>query len=277
MNNPFRMELNFWGVRGSIPTPAPENLGYGGNTTCLELRLADGAIVVIDGGTGARKLGLSLLQRFPGQSLDVSFLMTHFHWDHIQGIPFFAPLYSPANHVTFHSSKPPEETAEILEGQMTNPYFPVRFDLLAAKREFVQIADRPLEDNRLRVHAFPLNHPQGASGFRLESQGAVVVHACDHEHGDPTLDRVLRENAEGADILVYDAQFTPEEYETKRGWGHSTWLEAIHVARDAKVKQLVLAHHDPSHSDDFLRGVLAQAREKFDNVVIAQEGLAIPL
>jgi len=99
--------------------------------------------------------------------------MTHFHWDHIQGIPFFAPLYSPANHVTFHSSKPPAETAEILEGQMTNPYFPVRFDLLAAKREFVQIADRPLEDNRLRVHAFPLNHPQGAPGIRLESPGPV--------------------------------------------------------------------------------------------------------
>ena len=277
MENQFRMELNFWGVRGSIPTPAPENLGFGGNTTCLELRLADESIVVIDGGTGARKLGLSLLERFPGRSLDVSFLMTHFHWDHIQGIPFFAPLYSPANRVAFHSGKPPEETAEILEGQMTNPYFPVRFDLLAAKREFVQISEHPLEHNRLAVRAFPLNHPQGASGFRLESAGAVVVHACDHEHGDARLDKTLREHAEGADVLVYDAQFTPAEYETKRGWGHSTWLEATRVARDAGVKQLVLAHHDPSHSDEFLRAVLVEAQREFENVVIAQEGRGIRL
>lgn len=277
MTNQFRMELKFWGVRGSIPTPAPENLGFGGNTTCLELRLADDSIIVLDGGTGARKFGLSLLERFPGKRLDVTFFMTHFHWDHIQGIPFFAPLYSPANHVTFHSSKPPEETREILEGQMTNPYFPVQFELLAAKREFVRIADQPLRASGLSVHAFPLNHPQGASGFRLESQGAVVVHACDHEHGDPALDRTLRENAEGADVLVYDAQFTPEEYPAKRGWGHSTWMEAVQVARDAKVKQLVLAHHDPSHSDDFLRGVLVQASAHFDNVVIAQEGRSITL
>lgn len=277
MNNPSRLELTFWGVRGSIPTPSPENLGFGGNTTCLELRLGDGSTVVIDGGTGARKLGLSLLERFPGQSLDVSFLMTHFHWDHIQGIPFFAPLYSPANHVTFRSSKDPDDMKEILEGQMSNPYFPVRFDLLAAKREFVQITDHPLKDNRLSVHAFPLNHPQGATGFRLEFDGAVVVHACDHEHGIPELDKGLREAAEGADVMVYDAQFTPEEYPAKKGWGHSTWLEAIQVARDAKVKQLVLTHHDPSHSDDFLRNVLEQARKEFENVMIAQEGRSIAL
>jgi phosphoribosyl 1,2-cyclic phosphodiesterase len=277
MTNPFRMELHFWGVRGSIPTPAPENLGYGGNTTCLELRLADGSIVIIDGGTGARNLGLSLLGRFSGQKIDVSFLMTHFHWDHIQGIPFFAPLYSPANHVTFHSSKPPGDTKEILEGQMTNPYFPVRFDLLAAKRDFVHMTDDAFRDSRLTLHAFPLNHPQGATGFRLESQGAVVVHACDHEHGDPNLDRILRENAQDADVLVYDAQFTPEEYPAKRNWGHSTWLEAIQVARDANVKKLVLAHHDPSHSDDFLRKVLEEARREFENVVMAQEGSSIQL
>jgi len=274
------MELKFWGVRGSIPTPAPENLGFGGNTTCLELRLANGEVVVIDGGTGARKLGLDLLERAGGQSLNLDILMTHFHWDHIQGIPFFAPLYSPANHVRFHTTRSADEVKNILEGQMTNPYFPVKFELLAAKREFSTLSGAPshlLCNGAVTVHTFPLNHPQGATGYRLESNGAVVVHACDHEHGDENLDRVIREHAEGADVLVYDAQFTPEEYPAKRGWGHSTWMEGVKVARDAGVKQLVLAHHDPSHTDEFMRGVLAAAREHFDQTLIAREGASVIL
>lgn len=277
MDKLFRAQLQFWGVRGSIPTPSPENLGYGGNTTCLELHLPGDHVVIIDGGTGARKLGLSLVEKAAGASLHLHILMTHFHWDHIQGIPFFAPLYSPANRVTFHSSRTPAEVREILEGQMTHPYFPVKFELLAARREFVHLAGAPLAYESVKVHAFPLNHPQGCSGFRIEAQGAVIVHACDHEHGDARLDRVLREQAEGADVLVYDAQFTPEEYETKKGWGHSTWLEAVQVARDAGVKQLVLAHHDPSHSDAMLTAVLDQARRSFDNTHIAKEGWRITL
>lgn len=277
MNDASRLQLTFWGVRGSIPTPAPENLGYGGNTTCLELRLPNDEVVVIDGGTGARQLGLSLLQRFSRNANDIHFLMTHFHWDHIQGIPFFAPLYSPANRVVFHASRPPEEVLDILEGQMTHPYFPVKFELLAAKREFVQIGKEPLQYGDLTVRSFPLNHPQGATGFRLESGGAVIVHACDHEHGDEKLDRTMREYAEGADVLIYDAQFTPEEYPAKAGWGHSTWLEGVKVARDAGVKQLILSHHDPSHTDDMLRAMLAEAKTHFENTELAQERWTIHL
>ena len=277
MNDASRLQLTFWGVRGSIPTPAPENLGYGGNTTCLELRLPNDEVVVIDGGTGARQLGLSLLQRFSRNANDIHFLMTHFHWDHIQGIPFFAPLYSPANRVVFHASRPPEEVLDILEGQMTHPYFPVKFELLAAKREFVQISKEPLQYGDLTVRSFPLNHPQGATGFRLESGGAVIVHACDHEHGDEKLDRTMREYAEGADVLIYDAQFTPEEYPAKAGWGHSTWLEGVKVARDAGVKQLILSHHDPSHTDDMLRAMLAEAKTHFENTELAQERWTIHL
>ncbi|MEP7362531.1 MAG: MBL fold metallo-hydrolase [Acidobacteriota bacterium] len=277
MNDPSRLQLTFWGVRGSIPTPAPENLGYGGNTTCLELRLPNDEVVVIDGGTGARQLGLSLLQRFSRNANDIHFLMTHFHWDHIQGIPFFAPLYSPANRVVFHSSRPPAEVVDILEGQMTHPYFPVKFELLSAKREFVQITQEPLKYGDLTVRSFPLNHPQGATGFRLESGGAVIVHACDHEHGDARLDRIMREYCEGADVLIYDAQFTPAEYPSKAGWGHSTWMEGVKVARDAGVKQLILSHHDPSHSDEMLRGMLAEAKAEFENTALAQERWTIHL
>jgi phosphoribosyl 1,2-cyclic phosphodiesterase len=241
------------------------------------LRLPNDEVVVIDGGTGARQLGLSLLQRFNRNANDIHFLMTHFHWDHIQGIPFFAPLYSPANRVVFHSSRPPEEVKDILEGQMTFPYFPVKFELLSAKRDFVQIGKEPLRYGDLTVHSFPLNHPQGATGFRLESHGAVIVHACDHEHGDEKLDRTMREYAEGADVLIYDAQFTPAEYPSKAGWGHSTWAEGVKVAREAGVKQLILSHHDPSHSDDMLRGMLAEARAEFENTALAQERWTIQL
>ena len=277
MKNAAGVQLRFWGVRGSIPTPAPENLGFGGNTTCLELRLANGDVVVIDGGTGAHKLGLSLVDGPQGRAANLHFLMTHFHWDHIQGIPFFAPLYNASNHVTFHSRREPEAVREILEGQMTHPYFPVNFELLAAKRDFVRLTEEPLRYGELVVRSFPLNHPQGATGFRLESHGAVIVHACDHEHGDPKLDRILLEHAEDADVLVYDAQFTPEEYVSKQGWGHSTWLEATRIAREAKVKQLVLTHHDPSHNDEMLAAVVTEARAEFENTNAAREGWAIEI
>ena len=276
----LRMELKFWGVRGSIPTPAPENLWFGGNTTCLELRLSNGGVVILDGGTGARKLGLDLLQRSKGQSLKLDMLLTHFHWDHIQGIPFFAPLYSPANFVRFHTTKPAEEVRNILEGQMTHPYFPVAFDLLSAKRDFTTLDSSPgqkLCNGDMLVHSFPLNHPQGASGYRMEVGDKVVVHACDHEHGDPKMDKVLREHAEGADVLVFDAQFTPDEYPAKKGWGHSTWLEGVKIAKDAGVKQLVLSHHDPSHTDEFMREMLEAAREHFDQTIIAREGSSLVL
>jgi len=274
------MELKFWGVRGSIPTPHPENLGFGGNTTCLELRLNNGGEIILDGGTGARKLGLDLLQRSAGESLNLEILMTHFHWDHIQGIPFFAPLYSPANRVRFHTTKPAEEVRNILEGQMTNPYFPVAFELLGAKREFHTLDTIPgqkLCDGGIQVYPFPLNHPQGATGFRIECDGAVFVHACDHEHGDARFDKIIRENAEGADILYYDAQFTPEEYPSKKGWGHSTWMEAVRIAKDAGVKQLVLGHHDPSHTDEFMNSVLQNARQHFDQTIVAREGSSLIL
>ncbi|MFN7936997.1 MAG: MBL fold metallo-hydrolase [Bryobacteraceae bacterium] len=275
--NPFRIELQLWGVRGSIPTPAPENLGFGGNTTCLELRLPGGEVLVIDGGTGARKLGLSLLERARGRSLDLNILMTHFHWDHIQGIPFFAPLYSPANRITFHSTKDPAGVSEILEGQMTHPYFPVAFELLAAQREFQQLSTGPTQLGGASVRTFPLCHPQGATGYRVEAGGAVIVHACDHEHGDPRFDEGILENAMDADILIYDAQFTPEEYKTKKGWGHSTWLEATRVAKAARVKRLLLFHHDPSHTDDQLRAIAEDAAKEFPNVEAASEGATFTL
>ncbi|MDQ6758435.1 MAG: MBL fold metallo-hydrolase, partial [Acidobacteriota bacterium] len=245
-----RFHLKFWGVRGSIPTPGLENLAYGGNTPCIEVRLPGGEILVIDGGTGIRQLGLQLVKASAGQPLNVHVLMTHFHWDHVQGIPFFAPLYSAANEVTFHSGRPASDLRDILQGQMTHPYFPVDFNLLAARRHFEQVHSDGLKFGSMSIRCFPMHHPQGAFGYRLESEHGVLVHASDREHGNVQLDRVLVEYAQGADVLVYDAQYTPEEYEQRRGWGHSTWLEGAKVAKEAGVKQLVLFHHDPGHDDE---------------------------
>jgi phosphoribosyl 1,2-cyclic phosphodiesterase len=270
----FRLQVKFWGVRGSIPTPQPENLGLGGNTTCVEVRDHDGQVLIIDGGTGLRYLGLALMREFAGQKLSLKVLMTHFHWDHIQGIPFFAPLFNPANDVTFYSDRPGGELREILEGQMSNPYFPVRFEHLAARRHFEQIAPEARFGD-LTVRAFPMNHPQGACGYRIECADAVVVHANDLEHGDAKFDGILREHADGASVLIYDAQYTPEEYESKRGWGHSTWREGVRLAREANVKRLVLFHHDPGHGDRFMKDLEAEARRHFEATDAAREGSTI--
>jgi phosphoribosyl 1,2-cyclic phosphodiesterase len=272
------LRLKFWGVRGSTPTPQIENLTYGGNTACFELRLGDHEIFVFDGGTGARNLGLSLANEFAGERLCIKFFLTHFHWDHIQGIPFFVPLYGAAHDITFFSSASMISLHETLEGQMSRPYFPVNFDSVAAERSFVEVEERrPVAIGGLSIHPFPLNHPQGCAGYRIEAAGRSVVYASDLEHGHAVLDRVVREYSQGADVLIFDAQYTPEEYEKHRGWGHSTWLEATRVAKEAGVKQLILSHHDPSHSDSAVYHIVRHASERFENTIAAREGLEIDL
>lgn len=275
MSRQYRLKLRFWGVRGSIATPHKENLGYGGNTACVEVRPSNDETLIIDAGTGLRSLGNELLREAAGKRLDLNILLTHFHWDHVQGIPFFGPLYVAGNEVRFHSDRPVRVLTDILEGQMSQPYFPVDFELLPARRDFVQMEMRETRFGSIAVHPFPMNHPQGASGFRLESQGAVIVHASDREHGHNKLDKVLLDFAQDADVLIYDAQYTPEEYESRRGWGHSTWLEAARIANEARVKQLILFHHDPGHSDSFMRGMVEQARAHFENTEVACEGTPI--
>jgi len=269
-----RVRVTFWGVRGSIAVPAQDHLRYGGNTPCVEVRAGE-TVLVIDAGTGARRLGMHLEDEFAGARLEINLLLTHFHWDHIQGLPFFTPLYSADNHVIFYSCNPEEKLKQVLVGEMSNPYFPVNFDYLAAKRDFVDLRSSPLKRQDFSVHPFPMHHPQGATGYRIEAGGKVITHASDLEHGDAKLDKTLREYAENADVLIYDAQYTPEEYPQRKGWGHSTWLEAARVARDCKVKRLVLFHHDPNHDDEWMKQIVHEARRHFENTEAAREGLDI--
>jgi phosphoribosyl 1,2-cyclic phosphodiesterase len=272
MNEGAGLQVKFWGVRGSIPTPQIENLTYGGNTPCVEVRSANSDVLIFDGGTGIRNLGQSLMEEFKSAKLSPHIFLTHFHWDHIQGIPFFRPLYQAENEVTFYSSDRLSPLQERLQGLMAKPYFPVSFEVLSGRRTFVEIGSEPVKRGDVCIYPFPLNHPQGAVGYRIESPRGVIVYATDLEHGHQELDDVVREYSRRADILIFDAQYAPDEYESHKGWGHSTWLEATRVARDAGVKQLVLFHHDPWHNDKTLFDIVKQARTFFENTFAASEG-----
>jgi phosphoribosyl 1,2-cyclic phosphodiesterase len=277
--NGTQVRLKFWGVRGSTPTPQIENLKFGGNTPCLEIRTAENDCVIFDAGSGIRALGQTLMQEAGGAPINTKIFLTHFHWDHIQGIPFFAPLYGPKNHISFLSGSTGRPLQETLEGQMAKPYFPIDFGQVAAQRDFYQIENGGVvEVGGLKVRPFPLNHPQGASGYRIEANdGAVIVYATDYEHGVKESDHTLCEYARDADILICDAQYTPAEYETHRGWGHSTWENAVSLAREARAEHLMLFHHDPLHDDQTMMRISHDARIQFENTTAAWEGFVAAL
>jgi phosphoribosyl 1,2-cyclic phosphodiesterase len=249
------------------------NLGHGGNTPCASVEAGADNLLIFDAGSGLRVLGAELLQRPALPTLHLFF--THFHWDHIQGLPFFAPLYDPRTHLVLHSVHQPEELHDILARQMTSPFFPVDFSAIASRIEFRQIHHSACTVAGITVQGFPLHHPQGAQGYRIASVHKTIVFATDHEHGNAVIDANLRTIAHNADVLLYDAQYTPAEYQQREGWGHSTWLEAVNVARDANVGKLVLFHHDPNHDDATLEAIAAEAQLHFPNTFAAREGTAL--
>ena len=272
------MRIKFWGVRGSTPTPQAEKLRYGGNTSCVEVRLGD-ALYVFDCGTGFRALGQQLRCEFAGRPVAAHIFVSHFHWDHIQGIPFFGPLYdSSENHFFFHSSSRTRTLKRVMEEQMAAPYFPVNMSEMKAGRNFYDIQEGHTTLDNVRVETKWLNHPQGCMGFRLESERGTVVYATDNEPGNDLFDKNVRKLAEGAAVLIYDAQYLPEEYEAgKRGWGHSHWREAVNVVMESGAKELVLFHHDPDHDDGCIDKVVNQARNYYPRVRAAAEGMEIEL
>jgi phosphoribosyl 1,2-cyclic phosphodiesterase len=273
-----QVRLKFWGVRGSTPTPQIENLKFGGNTPCLEIRTGENECVIFDAGSGIRALGQSLLQEAAGAPINTRIFLTHFHWDHIQGIPFFGPLYGAANHISFFSGSSGRPLQETLEGQMAKPYFPIDFSQVAAQRDFHQIEEHgQVKIGKLTIRPFPLNHPQGASGYRIECNGISIVYATDYEHGDARFDATLCEYSQNADVLICDSQYTPAEYQDHRGWGHSTWQNAVLLAREARAEHLFLFHHDPSHDDQAMMEITQNARMQFENTTGAWEGFVAAL
>jgi phosphoribosyl 1,2-cyclic phosphodiesterase len=276
-------KLVFWGVRGSTPTLERDTWRYGGNTPCLELTAPDGTRIILDCGTGLRMLGNRLIEKLGGRTIDAHILVTHYHWDHIQGIPFFHPFFEPQNRFHFYSfqskSLGPNSLHQVLQAQLASPYFPVDVNSMTAARDFHEVAGGDKwEVHGTRVSAGWLNHPQGCLGYRIETAGGSIVYATDNEPGVAEFDHNLRQLAHGADVLIYDAQYSPEQLASERkGWGHSSWLEAVKVARDAKVRNLILFHHDPDSSDKVVDGFLSAARQEFPATWAATEGMTINL
>jgi phosphoribosyl 1,2-cyclic phosphodiesterase len=273
------MKIKIWGARGTTSTPERRNARYGGNTPCIEVRLDNGTLIVLDCGTGLRPLGNSLQREFGERPIVGFIFLTHFHWDHIQGIPFFPPLYKAGNIFWFHcAGRAGPDTQAAIEGQMAHPYFPVKMDAMPAVHHFFDLGCGRINVNKAVITSRRLNHPQGCVGYRIEADGSTFVLATDTEPGSRDHDRSVRDLAQGADILIYDAQYTPEQLQHERkGWGHSSWLEGTRIAQECGVKHLLLYHHDPASNDDYIDQSVDLARQKFSAVGGAAEGMRIDL
>ncbi len=272
------MRIKFWGVRGSIASPGPETAAVGGNTSCVEV-LCGETRFVLDAGTGVRRLGDALLGE--GGAVNATILLSHLHWDHIQGLPFFVPAYLPSTRLQIvGSGGGAVSLGAVLAGQMTAPVFPVRLDELAADLHVREVrSGDSFVVGEARVRALRLNHPGGVLAYRIDYAGQSVVYATDTEHY-ACVDPALRVLAEGADVLIYDSQYTPEEYRgdsgrSRVGWGHSTYVAGAELSRAAGVGRYVLFHHDPQRSDAGVADLERRAAEMFPASVAAREGMEI--
>lgn len=273
MTTPTDFSLRFWGVRGSIACPGARTLRYGGNTSCIEIKCGD-HLFIIDGGTGIYPLGRELASR---GGLDADLFFTHTHHDHISGFPFFGPAYDPRNSLRLHAGhlKPHNLSLhETLAAMMVAPTFPVPIDLMEECCEFhdFQAGDELNPREGVVVKTGPLNHPNEATGYRIEYGGRVLCIITDTEHVPGKMDENVLALVQDADVMVYDSTYTDEEYPSFEGWGHSTWQEAVRIAQAANVKQVLFFHHDPSHNDDFMDEVARQAQDLMPNASPAVEG-----
>ena len=261
----FPVTLRFWGTRGSIPSPGPLTARYGGNTTCFEVR-AGGRRVIFDAGSGIRQLGLDLLSR--GGAYQHIFL-THFHWDHIQGFPFFPPLYRPDIDLRIIGPKQNNiDVRSLFAGQMGPIYFPVPFSAVAAKMSFDHLNEGTWELDGILLRTLRVRHPSWVVGYRIEVGGRVICFIPDDEvEGEgydvaPAWRERLLDFIRGADLLIHDSMYTDEEYPSRLGWGHSTFNQSVRLAEEGEVKRLLFFHHDPERTDDEMDGIVSRVRDE---------------
>ena len=285
------MKVTFWGTRGSFAKPGPQTVRYGGNTSCVEIVSDSGTRIVVDCGTGAHELGQSIARE--GKPVRGYMLISHTHWDHIQGIPFFAPFFIPGHEWDIYAPQGfGESLRETLAGQMEYTYFPVTPEAFGATLRYNNLAEGHLQVGDVSIWTHYLNHPALTIGFRIEVDGACVVYSCDHEPHSRQLaggtgailgqDLLHAQFLEGADLVIHDAQYVAAEYAAKAGWGHSTAEYAVQIASFAKVRRLALTSHDPTRTDDQVDAVIAQLHATLGenppiDVFAAAEGMVIEL
>lgn len=273
------LKVKFYGTRGSLPIPNPSFQEFGGNTTCIALMGANfpDTIGIFDAGTGIRNLGKEIVRNgWATSRINIGF--SHFHWDHIQGFPFFDPAYTPGqkiNILALGKNRKIKNLKDVFSSQMQEAYFPVALDNMGAEFHFMLEDEDELTDFfGSKLSAIYQNHPGGSFGYRIEAKDKVITICTDLEHG-PTIRPEIVAFASGSDLLIHEAQYTDEELEEHQGWGHSSFSQALKVAEQAQVKQLIITHHDPDHDDAFLRKQERWCQERFRNCLLAREGMEI--
>jgi phosphoribosyl 1,2-cyclic phosphodiesterase len=269
--------VKFWGVRGTVPCPGPKTLRYGGNTSCVEMRCGAHRLI-FDAGTGLRLLGNELIK--DNGSVHAQVFLTHTHIDHIQGLPFFRPAYAADNHFEFwngHLRSQQRSLQDVLYTLMQRPFFPVPLDILHACIGFHDFAAgevlEPVAGVRMRTAA--LNHPGGATGYRVEYDGRSVCYITDTEHIEGELDVAVLRLIDASDVVIYDSTFTEQQYLRYRGWGHSTWQQGVRLCREAAAKRLIAFHHEPDNDDDMLDGIANELAAAMPGSLVASEGLEL--
>jgi phosphoribosyl 1,2-cyclic phosphodiesterase len=271
--------VRFWGVRGTLPCPGLRTVRYGGNTACVEVLCGDQRLI-FDAGTGLRDLGKSLMAN--GEPIASHLFFSHTHFDHVIGLPFFRPAYDPKNRVELwsgHLAVQGRRLQEVLETLMAPPFFPVPLDIMRACLAFhdFEAGTALCLAEGIEVRTAPLNHPGGATGYRVECCGRSVCYVTDTEHPEHGRDASILGLIEGADLVIYDATYTDEEYERFRGWGHSTWQEGVRLCEAAGAARLVAFHHDPDHDDDAMDRIAEALDRQRPGSLVAREGLEIGL
>ena len=278
MTSSSEFSVRFWGVRGSLPCPGPETQRYGGNTPCVEVRCG-GRLIILDAGTGIRGLGNALVRT--GERIEADILLTHCHYDHVIGIPFFAPLYQPHHKFRFWCGNllPDFRLKSVMQTMMSEPLFPIGVETFRADidyRDFLP-GDPIPSGGGVSIRTASLDHPGGATGYRIEYGGRSVVYLTDNEGRREDRDKELLALADRADLVIYDTTYTEDEIDSKKGWGHSTWQDGARLADAARVKTFCLFHHAPEHDDDTMDRILAAARAQRPGTIAAMENTVIHL
>ncbi|CAA7626381.1 MBL fold metallo-hydrolase [Magnetospirillum sp. SS-4] len=269
-------KVKFWGVRGSIACPSPEHVVYGGNTSCISVT-TDAGVIVFDAGTGIRSLGGELMRLGVKEA---HLFFTHTHWDHINGFPFFTPAYVPFFKLHIHGARlegPPKGIRHVLSAQMESPNFPVPLAIMQgiASDEDFDVGSVFTPYDGVVVRTGRLRHPNGACGYRVEAGGAAIAYITDTEHLPGQPDGNVLALVDGADLMIYDCTYTDDEFPARVGWGHSTWQEAVRLARAAGVKRLAIFHHDPDHTDPVMARIEAEATAAWDGAFVARDGMEV--